>query len=84
MPEMPGQWADRAACKGHTDLFFPTRELKRVYLIEARRICSKCPVRKQCADHALHNVEQGIWAGHGSRHWRDERKRLGIELPTSI
>jgi len=45
-------WRDRAACVGmDTNLFFP--EPGRGHLAPARAVCSGCPVRADCADHAV-------------------------------
>lgn len=33
------------------------------YEHEAKTICSSCPVRLACLQHALANKEQGIWGG---------------------
>lgn len=44
--------------------------------IEAKKVCSKCPVKEPCLDYALTNPEattDGVWGGLTRR----ERKRLG-------
>ena len=78
----PGEWADRGACKGHGEVFFPERKDVQKAFIQAEAICKRCPVKKDCYDHALHNYERGIWAGRGPKFYAAERKRLGIDLKT--
>lgn len=67
-------WAERAACKGSTDVFYPVADDDGVELAvdtaEARSICDTCPVRIDCyleADYFEHGkpvlVRYGIWAG---------------------
>ena len=66
-----GAWADRAACKGHTDLFFPPSkrhgyhepiEQRTARIIAAVDICQRCPVRRQCFAFATDTHQQhGIW-----------------------
>lgn len=63
-------WRDEAACKGKFgQLFYPTysgereaRHQKRAREQQAKRICSRCPVVKECLDWALRNRElTGVW-----------------------
>jgi hypothetical protein len=56
-------WADNAACKGKTDLFYPDRGDTKSYR-EAVAICGICPVFQQCRQHIDENDERfGVWAG---------------------
>lgn len=71
MIQFPGEWVIHAACAGvNPDLFFPERgDSTR----EAKAICRRCDVRKDCLDYAMRNGERfGIWGGTSER----ERRRL--------
>lgn len=63
-----GDWQDRAACAGMTDVMFPrTNELTEdnagVY-VQARRLCATCTVKAPCLAYALAtNQQHGYWAG---------------------
>jgi hypothetical protein len=73
-----GEWADRAACKGKTDLFFSHRG-DQSSVRKAKKICNICEVKPECLEHALHNFERyGIRAGLGPRALSKERMRRGI------
>lgn len=76
-----GDWRDHALCRRWTRLFHraieqdqprmhyptPQRDSTPVELA-CEWICSACPVRQQCADHARRNVEpHGVWGGLNSR-----------------
>lgn len=80
-------WRDHAACRGaDPELFFPApppagrgkavREalaLAEVSTREAKAICDRCPVRRQCLQSAMERGERhGIWGGLNE----DERKAL--------
>jgi WhiB family redox-sensing transcriptional regulator len=91
---LPGPWADRAACIGEADLFFPPngspgeRTDARDYRIKrALAICDRCPVRVECLDFAVTNKEHhGIWGGRvldKSRRARDAGLHLLREDPWS-
>ena len=78
----PDGWRDHAACKGHTDLFFPQRgenggDLGHV--ARAKAICADCPSLDPCRTFTLTHValnEPGIWAGMT----RDERRTAARAL----
>ncbi len=55
-------WMARAACRGvDRSLFFPERGGDGV---KAKAICAGCPVRAECLDYALADVElRGTWGG---------------------
>jgi WhiB family redox-sensing transcriptional regulator len=63
-------WQDRAACRGgsQAELFFAP-DSERIVARErregeAKKICSGCPVRQQCLEHALSFPEPaGVWGG---------------------
>lgn len=68
IPLSPTGWMDHAACKGHTDLFFPATGSGNPtagYIEQARAICAGCTVQAECADYAqLIDARHGVWAGH--------------------
>jgi WhiB family redox-sensing transcriptional regulator len=58
-----GRWADHAACKGKTPLFFPAQGDSVSYQA-AVKICGTCPVLEECRAHGLEEAERfGIWGG---------------------
>ena len=68
-------WRADALCAGSDRvLFFPGHGMANR---EAKRLCSLCPVRRQCLDYALSEPDlcitgTGIWAGTTP----NERKRM--------
>ncbi|HEY6533041.1 MAG TPA: WhiB family transcriptional regulator [Acidimicrobiales bacterium] len=78
----PG-WADAAACKGRTVLFFglpgerPERRVRRE--VAARQLCHGCPVLDDCRHAARANRENGFWGGESE----EERAAAGYP-PRSI
>jgi hypothetical protein len=58
-----GEWRSKAACKGvDTGKFYPEHAGRYGAGMEAVAICSRCPVRKECAD-AGDSEHHGIWGG---------------------
>jgi WhiB family redox-sensing transcriptional regulator len=55
-------WRGKAACKGtDPDIFYPVNEDGAE---EAKAVCRGCPVRRQCLEYALANLEkEGVWGG---------------------
>lgn len=81
--EAPGQWADQAACKGKTDLFFVNRGDTQ-QMLNAKAICQQCPVLDNCRDYVLYHPERfGIWAGMTEKDRRHYRLEHGIKLPAA-
>lgn len=88
---MPGEWAERAACKGYpTEWWYPSGGdyyAQRGYkeraedAAVARRICRDlCPVAAECLAHAVRYREVGIWSGLDERErkrgpWRTSKQR---------
>ena len=72
-----GSWQVRAACRGRTSVLFfpPARELAEQRLrreAAAKRICSHCPVGRDCLEYALRMREAfGIWGGLNEDERRD-------------
>src|SRR5258708_5738734 len=68
-------WHRDAACRGHTDLFFPIRGQA---IEPAKAICTRCLVRDECLAAALEMGDGGpvgavgVWGGTSAR----ERKKL--------
>lgn len=61
-------WGKYASCKGKPSEWwfadkYNTREGK-IFLVQAKEICGRCPVRVQCLELANENDEAfGIWGG---------------------
>jgi hypothetical protein len=71
-------WTDNAACKGLTELFFPTHGEEGKRIAEgAKQVCAKCPVTKECEELALSipadEREFAVWAGKTGREFRKRR-----------
>ena len=64
-------WRNRAACRGvDPDIFFPVSYEDAV---QAKAICTECPVREACLEWALAARERdGVWGGATER----ERRRM--------
>ena len=66
------QWSDQALCTRfpqEADAWFSDdATVKR----EARRICGRCDVARECLEYALKNESYGIWGGLDN----DQRRRL--------
>lgn len=69
-------WQAAAACRGtDPDLFFTERGEK---TSDAKAVCGGCPVREECLDYALDNVEKfGVWGGLSERERRRVRRDRG-------
>jgi WhiB family redox-sensing transcriptional regulator len=67
------KWLDKALCaQVDPELFFPAKG-DSYTAREARIICLRCPVQKQCLEYALrHNEQFGVWGGMTER----ERRRV--------
>lgn len=64
-------WAAFAACKDHPGMiFFPQNKQEEA---SALAICSACPVREECLEHAIAMNERfGVWGGATEK----ERRKL--------
>ncbi len=77
-------WAQHAACKGRTPLFFPPKaerpqaRARREH--KARLLCAGCPVQVSCRDFARTNREYGYWAGESE----EDRHILGFTVSAPI
>lgn len=72
-------WQDDAICKGmDPDIFFwGTTKWGKVHngpdRTQAKAVCAKCPVRRECLDYAIdNNIMHGTWGGTNE----DERASL--------
>jgi WhiB family redox-sensing transcriptional regulator len=72
-------WRCQAACRGMDPaIWYPSPDVDEKSWAIA--ICAKCPVRRQCLDHALQRREPlGIWGGKtaGQRRGIVARRALG-------
>lgn len=82
--DLPADWRDHAVCKGRLELFFakkaerPQARARRE--ARARRLCTICPVQRQCRDFARENREYGYWGGESE----EERHLAGYTLTAPI
>ena len=82
-----GGWRSAAACRSaDPDLFFPIsasgRALEQV--AEAKAICARCPVRRQCLAFALRTRQAyGIWGGRTEEERAAARHRLITAKPAA-
>ena len=69
-------WYHDAACRGEDpELFFPigTTGPALLQLMEAKRVCARCPVQSECLRWAIvTGMEHGVWGGMSE----DERRAL--------
>ena len=75
-------WAERAACRGQTTLFFPahaerpgTRDLREA---RARALCMACPILEECRARARQQHEYGFWGGE------TEEERAAAGYPVAL
>jgi WhiB family redox-sensing transcriptional regulator len=68
---LTASWRKQAACRGiDPEVFYPATDEDAE---EAKAICSMCPVRQACLEHALaHREREGVWGGTTER----ERRRI--------
>ncbi|MCA1571972.1 MAG: WhiB family transcriptional regulator [Chloroflexi bacterium] len=69
---------DRGACRGLDPAYFHPEKGDSRSVRAAKAVCAGCPVREECLEFALVNVEQhGIWGGtteQARRKLRSERQ----------
>ncbi len=72
----PGDWRDRAACLDHdAELFFPIGHAP-AQTAEAVAVCTGCPVRASCLEHALDiRADDGVWGGMAEAERRSLKRR---------
>jgi WhiB family redox-sensing transcriptional regulator len=90
--ELPSEHAERAARRGwwqsaacstaDPDIFFPVSAHGpgREDIAQAKAICARCPVRRQCLQFALatHQVD-GVWGGT-----TEEERRLHLQARQTV
>lgn len=65
-------WEESSACRHEAPgLFFPSRT-DSLQVWEAKRLCARCPVARECLDEAVLRGHTGIWGGTTP----EERHRL--------
>jgi WhiB family redox-sensing transcriptional regulator len=74
-------WRKQAACRGlDVEAFYPMSE-DEADAAEAKAICTECPVRQACLEHALaHREREGVWGGTTER----ERRRIVRPDPFAV
>ena len=79
----PLTWADEAACRGESRLFFAPAgerpEARATREVQARAVCHACPARAECRDWAREHREYGFWGGESE----EERAAAGyrVDMP---
>ncbi|GAB1331300.1 WhiB family transcriptional regulator [Streptomyces sennicomposti] len=67
-------WRERGACRSEDpELFFPLGEgaLSLRQIEQARAVCRRCPVLRECREFALrHREYDGVWGGMTARERR--------------
>jgi hypothetical protein len=72
-------WQKSAACTGMPiEAFYPAQG--KTVSSKLVDMCTECPVKTECLDHALKYEEYGYWGNTGPIKRREMRKELGIEL----
>lgn len=58
------------------EAYHPTGEIERRDRLRARQLCAGCPIRRECLEYALANLDMsGIWGGTTDDE-RDEMRRM--------
>ncbi|MFE2110001.1 WhiB family transcriptional regulator [Kitasatospora sp. NPDC059463] len=73
-------WRQSARCRGtDPELFFPigssTSFATLVQSDEAKAVCGRCPVSRQCLEWALDQPVEGVWGGTTEAERRAMRRR---------
>lgn len=67
-------WRARAACLGaDPNLFFPEPNH---HGLQAKAVCSTCPVRVECLEYAMAHKAYGVWGGTSERERRTLRRAM--------
>lgn len=81
--QLAPDWWGEAACRGIGSSIFFGDDDNHTSLRRARKICSKCPVSRDCLEHALVVPEEyGIWAGTSARNRQKMARAIesGMEI----
>ena len=78
-------WRRNAACLGvDSELFFPTGDTEPAekQIHEAKQVCSRCVVKKQCLQWAIDNDQHyGVWGGLSENERRALKRRTARNQP---
>lgn len=76
-------WMPRGLCASlPPSTFFPSDGAG---VEEARKICTGCPVKEKCLEHALEQrIDHGVWGGCSERERRRILKRRRAARATSV
>lgn len=74
----PLWWADRAACAGKSELFFSDHLASTVK--KAKAICAECVVQPECLEHAMNNIEAGVWGGMTANERRVAKRKSNARV----
>lgn len=84
MIESETLFRDRGACREKgvdPRIFFPTGNSSE--LSQARKVCGRCPVTKECLEFALKYGEDGVWGGTSERERRGMTRRMMLSVVAS-
>lgn len=71
---LPGDWAERAACRGWgPENFFRPRGS--VITLRVKKLCGACPVQPECLEYGVRYKLLGIWGGLATHERRQLRLR---------
>jgi len=80
----PLQWAEQAACRGESRLFFAPAgerpETRNVREAKARAVCANCVVLEPCRLWAREHREYGFWGGESE----EERAAAGFRVDMPV
>jgi WhiB family redox-sensing transcriptional regulator len=68
-------WQRDALCLEYPEVDFFTGQGEATE--PAKAICARCPVRDECLEHALENLEVGVWGGTSTAQ-RKKMRRLAV------
>ncbi|MYT24598.1 WhiB family transcriptional regulator [Streptomyces sp. SID7760] len=72
---LPAWMADGICAQTDPDLFYPDPGGQ---ALPAKTICTSCPVRPECLEHAIANGEKyGVWGGTSERQRRNRTPLSG-------
>ena len=70
------EYSSRGNCLGHPhNLWFPELGDPGSGSVEAKKICSTCPVKQECLEYGIDTKSYGIWGGITLRNGIPNRKR---------
>lgn len=71
-------WSKRAACRdADPELFFPVSKVdakNQDQIRRAKKICARCPVRKECLQEAMDSGAEGVFGGTTEQERRELRR----------